>query len=351
MNLEEVSKGRDNNLDLIRFIAACMVIFSHAFPLSLGKEVSDPLGTLTNGQINFGSMAVSIFFLYGGFLICKSIHRTKNAKEYFKARMIRIFPPLIFVTIVLVVLVGPFLTTLTISKYFSNVETYRYLLNSILILQHNLPEVFANNIYGQAVNGPLWTLPIEFLCYIMCFLAYQCKLLNRKNTIFASIIFVLGCIMIKIISGNIPILASMIQPMGLFFVGMLYYVYQENIIMKIQLCFISLIGIVVSLIFGIFPITIYVFLSYFLMYIGFGTRIKFPNFAKYGEVSYGMYLCAWPIQQILVQYLGNAGKMNPWFNFLLATPIAIIFGYIIYKIIEKPLGNYTLKIKLKKKEE
>ena len=36
MKLCDVTKGRNNNLDLIRFIAAMMVIFSHAFPLSLG---------------------------------------------------------------------------------------------------------------------------------------------------------------------------------------------------------------------------------------------------------------------------------------------------------------------------
>ena len=36
MKLCDVTKGRNNNLDLIRFIAAMMVIFSHAFHLSLG---------------------------------------------------------------------------------------------------------------------------------------------------------------------------------------------------------------------------------------------------------------------------------------------------------------------------
>lgn len=340
MNLEEASKGRNNNLDFIRFIAACMVIFSHAFPLSLGKEISDPLGFLTNEQINFGSAAVGIFFLYGGFLICKSIHRTKSAKEYFKARIIRIFPPLIFVTVMLSIAVGPFLTTLTISEYFSNAETYKYFLNAILILQHNLPGVFTNNIYGQAVNGPLWTLPVEFLCYIMCFLAYKCKLLNKKNIIFAIIIFVSGCIVVKIISGSIPILEAMIQPMGLFFVGMIYYIYRDKIIMNIWLCLVSLMGISISLILGIFPITIYMFYPYFLIYMGFGSKIKFSEFAKKGEISYGMYLCAWPIQQILVQWIGKGNTMNPWINFILAAVIAIILGYIVYRIIEKPIADH-----------
>ena len=54
-----------------------------------------------------------------------------------------------------------------------------YLLNSIMILVHNLPGVFCNNI-NTSVNGPLWTLPVEFLCYIMCYLAYKMHILSRK---------------------------------------------------------------------------------------------------------------------------------------------------------------------------
>ncbi len=35
-SLEEISQGRNNNLNFIRLIAAIMVIFSHSFPISGG---------------------------------------------------------------------------------------------------------------------------------------------------------------------------------------------------------------------------------------------------------------------------------------------------------------------------
>ncbi len=346
MNLEKVSQGRDNNLDLIRFIAAVMVIFCHAFPIGLGEGILDPLAAATADQISFGSLAVGIFFVYGGFLICKSMCRVKTADAYFKARIMRIIPPLLVVTLFLTVVVGPILTKLTISEYFTDMGTYKYLLNSVFVLQHNLPGVFVNNIYGQAVNGPLWTLPIEFICYVMCFIAYKCKLINKKGMITATIIFTVGCIGAWILSSRITILASMIRPMGLFFAGMLYYVYRDKIPMNPWIAIGCLVGMVLSAVLNILSVTIFFLFPYFFMYIGFGTKVKFSNFAKHGEVSYGMYLTAWPVQQILSQLLsGTDGRMNPYVNFVITVPVAIILGWVICKCVEAPVLNWSKKNK------
>lgn len=341
MNLEQVSKGRENNLDVIRFLAAISVIACHAFPIALGEGVPDPLSALTDDQLSFGSLAVGIFFLYGGFLICKSMCRLKTAKGYFKARILRIFPLLMVVTLVLAFAAGPVLTELSVSDYFRNTGTYRYLLNGILILQHNLPGVFVHNIYGQAVNGPLWTLPIEFLCYIMCYVLYRLKLLEKKNMKYAVVLFSAGCIGVKIISGRLPALSPMIRPMGLFFAGMLYYVYRDKIKMRLSWCAVSFAGMIVSLIFGIFPYTVFVFFPYFFLYIGYATKKKFSGFARHGEISYGMYLCAWPVQQIVCQLFGN--EMNPYVNFIITVPIAIILGFICCKAVEEPIAGWAKK--------
>lgn len=344
MNLDKVSQGRENNLDVIRFIAAVMVIFCHAFPIALGEGVLDPLAKLTGDQISFGSLAVGIFFVYGGFLICKSMCRVEKGKPYFKARILRIFPPLIVVTAILALVVGPILTKLSLGEYFINGGTYKYLLNGILVLQHNLPGVFTENVYGQAVNGPLWTLPIEFICYVMCFVAYKCKLVNKKGMIAATVIFVIGCLGAWVLSSKIVLLASMIRPMGLFFAGMLMYVYRDKIPMKLWIAVICLVGMIVSAVFGVLPITIFIFFPYFFMYIGFGTRFKLSGFAKHGEVSYGMYLTAWPVQQVLSQFLSGAdGKMNPVVNFVITVPIAIVLGFVLCKCVEEPILKWVRK--------
>ena len=73
----QVCEGRNNNFDFIRFIAASMVIYSHAFPLSRGND-GELLKDITNGQWSFGSLAVAVFFVISGFLISQSYDRKIN---------------------------------------------------------------------------------------------------------------------------------------------------------------------------------------------------------------------------------------------------------------------------------
>lgn len=339
MTLSETSKGRNNNLDFIRFLAAVLVILCHSYPISMGADHTDLLGRLSNGQIHFGNLAVCIFFVYGGFLIAKSAERLQNAGAYFKARILRIFPCLIAVTFVLAFIAGPCLTTLSAREYFTRKGTYQYLLNSIMVLTHDLPGVFEGNIYGQTVNGPLWTLPIEFLCYIMCFIAFKLRFIREKQMKWSIPLFVAGYFAVKLVLGGNELLASALRPIGMFYAGMLYYVYREKIRLRWQAALLSLAALAAFTYMGVLDSTIFVFLPYLLFYIGYGTKHKFNNFAKHGEVSYGVYLCGWPIQQIICMQFG--GAMEAWKNFLLTLPLAVLCGYLLNKLVEKPIASFT----------
>jgi len=46
-------------------------------------------------------------------------------------------------------------------------HTLAYLSNIPLLLRYNLPGVFAANSYPSSFNGSLWSLPIEFDCYLL----------------------------------------------------------------------------------------------------------------------------------------------------------------------------------------
>lgn len=337
MRLSEITKGRENNLDFIRFWAAVMVIFCHAFPISLGKGHVDILGRISNDQIHFGNLAVCIFFFYGGFLICKSVHRLQAGKKYFKARILRIFPCLMAVTFILTFLVGPVITELGIGEYFRNVNTYKYLLNSVMVLVHELPGVFQENIYDATVNGPLWTLPIEFLCYIMCFIAWKMKFLEEKNAKWMILLFAVGYLgAVKLLAGS-SVLSAALRPVGLFFSGMVYFVYRDRIIIKPWIAAVCALALVIGTMLGILDIVIFFCFPYLMTYLGFGTGHKLSGFARKGEVSYGMYLWGWPIQQIICQLFG--GQMNPYINTLLSVPIAVFGGFLLNRLVEKPLSK------------
>ncbi len=82
--LKDVCEGRDNNLNLIRMIAAVGVLVSHAWPLSLGPGTPEPLSAAV-GQ-SLGSLSVLVFFVISGFLIPRSFERQPTLANWLRAR-------------------------------------------------------------------------------------------------------------------------------------------------------------------------------------------------------------------------------------------------------------------------
>lgn len=340
--LEEVSRDRNNNLNFLRFIAAIMVIICHAYPLSMGEEAIDVLGRMTDGQIHLGGVAVCIFFFFSGFFLNRSVNKGYGGHIFFKARCIRIFPSLIAIVFFCAFILGSCISYYSLTEYFLNVQTYEYLLNSIFILKHNLPGVFESNIYNATVNGSLWTLPIEFLCYVGCYFSWKIGLTSEKVMKFTIPFFCVSYVFLYILLTQNPLIQSALRPCGMFYCGMLFDTYRGKIRIRMPYVFLCLGGLATASVLNVFDYGVILFLPYILIYIVFGTKWKVGWFAEKHEISYGMYLCAWPIQQIVVMLFG--GSMNPVENFLISIPFAIVVGYFLNIIVEKPvLKHFEVK--------
>src|SRR5690606_6626392 len=114
-----------NNLDLIRLIAAALVIWSHAYPI-VGSADRNPLSKLTNAQLSLGDLGVAIFFVISGFLVSQSMFRMNELKAYTKARLLRIFPGLAFCVLISTFIIGPLFSKLSAIEYFLSDETYHH---------------------------------------------------------------------------------------------------------------------------------------------------------------------------------------------------------------------------------
>lgn len=66
-----------------------------------------------------------------------------------------------------ILLLGPALTTFSLTDYFNHPLVANYLTDMYLLVNYQLPGLFATNPHPYAVNGSLWTLPIEFLMYLV----------------------------------------------------------------------------------------------------------------------------------------------------------------------------------------
>jgi len=149
---------KSNGFDGLRLIAAALVIFGHAFPLT-GYPAP---GFLGNGMHSIG---VKIFFVISGFLITTSWKSDPNLFRFWIKRLLRILPGLIAICIVTVFAIGPLLTALTLNEYFASPGIWYYFWNVTFYPVYQLPGLFQGNVLPNAVNGSLWSLPVEVAMY------------------------------------------------------------------------------------------------------------------------------------------------------------------------------------------
>ncbi|PZQ59373.1 MAG: hypothetical protein DI570_16335 [Phenylobacterium zucineum] len=146
------------NFDLMRLIAALLVVVSHTFPLA-GEA---PLRI--RGVEDLGALGVSIFFVISGYLVTASYQR--DPRTYLAKRILRIEPGLIASLVVTVVLLA-FVTTAPAAEYWRAAAMY-VVRNALLYpATYDLPGVFQAAPMAGVVNGVLWTLRLEFTFYLV----------------------------------------------------------------------------------------------------------------------------------------------------------------------------------------
>ena len=342
--LSELLNIKSTNVNLLKFICAILVIVGHANPIT-GTGV-DILTQYTGGECSLGGLAVGVFFFLSGLYVTKSLSKTANLKKYIFKRAERIFPQLIVVILLSAFVLGPILTNLSLGTYFASSGTYLYLLNSLLVPIHNLPGVFDGLPY-QTVNGPLWTLPVEFACYLMLLaislvLVLITRYKGHKNLsgivdskafrvlLWVGVIAVfLGFIAVFYVLKN-EFLVSVVRPVVIFFEGALFYQYRD----KIKVNWIA--GLVMALILalsglaGLFSLGMILFLPYITISLTLGIPQIKVDWIIF-KISYEMYLVGWPIQQILTTTFN--GSMVAHMNVLLTIPFDIAIALVLYKII------------------
>lgn len=150
--------SRDNNFAILHFIGALMVVYGHQWALLGGS----PPAWLGNSVSTLG---VKMIFVITGFLITQSYLRECRFGRYMLRRLIRIYPALIFCVVGSTILLS-IVSTLPSETYFR--WSWRYMADNLLLRpNYALPGVFESNIYPGAVNGSLWTMPVEVSMYVV----------------------------------------------------------------------------------------------------------------------------------------------------------------------------------------
>ncbi|MEO6685331.1 MAG: acyltransferase [Dyadobacter sp.] len=343
-----------NNFNFLRFLAAILVIFGHSYPLA-GYGNLDYIQELTAGLFPTAHIGVCMFFSISGYLIAKSLISSKSYINFLWKRFIRIMPGLIVAVLFTIFVIGPLATTLSLSQYFTSRETFSYLKVIKIFPSYNdsLPGVFKTLPTSPIVNGSLWTLAYEVTCYALL-LAGQ--IIFRKYLKFAALgIFLViwlsffywhdilaeSSTSIRFIHLNWGALLDF----GLYFiVGSLLYFYRDFISYHwgwlIAAFVIFMMSYILSSKLGITSLSSivwirYIVLPYATLSIGF-TKGPLNYFGKFGDISYGLYIYAFPIQQLVLFWYGPKKITIPEM-FLYSLVLVLPIAWLSWKYVEEPV--------------
>lgn len=342
--LSEVSGNRDNNLNLIRMLAALGVLVSHAWPISLGSGPAQPLQALTGHAL--GTLSVYVFFAISGFLIAASYERSRTHRRFVLARVLRLFPALIVSIVGVALLMGPLVTTLAPGAYLTAPETWTFILRNIVLAspQYTLPGVFETNPY-PTVEGSIWTLIHEVLCYVGVFVLGVIGALQRRP-VMVGVLAAYFALWLAIDVLDLPLHFKLIELHGLslpFAVGMAFYLWQDRIPVTWPLM-ILLVGIA-ALAKGTVayePLLILA-LSYATFWLAYAPRGWIRSYNRVGDYSYGVYIYAFPAQGLAVWLFGPMGPLE---NILWSLPLTLVPSILSWHWVEKPALDLRQKFDL-----
>lgn len=343
-----IKMNKINNFDFLRFLFSIFVVVSHSYPLSGGTEKTQWIYEVTNGQIVLASIGLNGFFVISGFFIFQSLQRSPSVISYFKKRFLRLFPGL-FVVLLLTLLLIPFVYQGDKSLY-SNIDFYTYLPNNLSLygFQSSIKGVFDTHNY-HSINGSLWTLRYEFSLYIALALLW---VLRKQKTVIKACLFI-SFIALFIThtfflerfseSSVLGMRGYDIINFGCFFTfGSLLASYNfDSVKDKSSKFFISIITlliliIVVSIYFNIFILIKHLAFSLLIILLGYMPLPFFSTFGKIGDMSYGIYIYSFPIQQTLMYFF----DLGLYAFIFWSIFISIIFGYLSWHLIEKQALKY-----------
>ena len=337
---------KNSNLTLIQLLAAMLVVYYHSFPL--GDNSSEWIYELFKGQMmDVGSIAVGTFLFISGFLVSRSLPPSEGGPGFFGRlrwvagfavkRFLRVFPPIAFAVLLAMFVIGPLLTSLPLDQYFAHRQLIRHARTfSLIRIDYFLPGLFEDNVYRGAVNGSLWVIPWQVLCYMSIAVVGMTGLGRNRWVVSFVLICTWAAFFMRESLFQRPFLwlnlRTGLQPVAFFATGWWASMWADRIRFNGRIASLCAIALVLLQGSSYLRVVAFAFLGgYCLLYLAFAHPVGWIG--KLPQLSLAIFVLAFPIQQVLTAVFG--GRMFSFLNFILTMAIVIPLAWFEYRTVER----------------
>jgi len=320
------TRGRPNNVLLLRLTLALSVLVAHSVDLLMG-DPGEPTWWLTRQRMSLGDFAVEGFMVLSGYLVAESWFMSSGAPGFMAKRLLRIYPAFILACLVCVFLVAPLGGGLLRSA--SPVGLF---VSTLLLQEPRVPGAMATLPFRGSMDGSMWTVAVEFECYLALAFLGVIGVLRRPPLVhiaaWTAVLFYGGVTVLG--------LGTPFARLAVFFaIGAWTYVYRDRVPRRAWLAGSALALLVVS---DFLPGPIYFLLlpfcwSYLVLWVASARAIRLPAWLARSDYSYGAYLYGWPVQQLVIRDLG---VVSPPLLLAIALPVTLAAAAVSWHVVERP---------------
>lgn len=336
-----VEGARGNAFDFIRVAAALAVLFSHSLGL-YGRPQPMIFGD------TLGRFAVAVFFCISGYLICQSWDRDPNLWRFAARRGLRILPGLLAAVAFTAFVAGAIDTRLPLGAYFASRGTWAYVLSNATLIGGiaTLPGAFEGLPHPGPANGSLWTLTYEAVMYgVLALLG-----LSRRFKALCVLVFV-SCTAAWALAqhhgiADYQLPLPLVWKVGLaidgcriatlgayFFGGSLLYLFARKVPLSPVLAALCLVAAALAPPAGA-AIALAVGVPYATITLARRLPRRATNLGGW-DLSYGIYVYAYPIQQLTTRFCISRGLDWPA-ALAIETVVVLALATFSWVVVEKP---------------
>ncbi|MBX3653175.1 MAG: acyltransferase [Ramlibacter sp.] len=330
--------GCSDNFLYLRIFAASLVIHGHSFALAATGSGQRDFADSHLGYRYSGDIAVAMFFVISGFLVTGSLERRAHLRSFLLARAARLFPGLLVCLLFSALVLGPIVTTVPLAQYFHSDIPWKYIASNALMVENRwfLPGVFESNRYGAAVNGSLWTLPVEARMYLGLAVLWGAHALVRKAWVTLIVAAAMAWSYAYPGGASSSANAEAVRLAAFFAVGTGLYLSRRWV--PLNTWVFAAMSVLTWRLHGtkFYELSFSACICYGVMWCAYIPRLH--QLRWLGDISYGTYLYGWLVQQMLAR---SYPALPPLSMMALALPLTWFIAALSWRFVERPAADWA----------